>query len=647
MADVTIRRISIRNWMRILDASTAFPEKGLVLVTGNNLSSGGKLASVGAGKTSLGEAISRALTGIPGRFTSLKSFSTLREGDTYVCLECNLRGQELIIEIGYKCPELSKTGEALRFTYNGATTERSRIQETREELSRLINLAPEIAPWTIFLDGRKLDFGALPQATAVELLMSATAQPPWNTYHERSRTVLSNFKQNMTAESATHARAIQQVNESQADIAQAAEALKTAEAGYQKELNKIVSERTRLTTGVTKLNQSVTQAQTRLVEISDAIKTLTDTCAEEQHQLEIRLNAARDEKDVLHENVAGTTSDQTRYHLVYNSDNRALTELLEVPKNCPTCGQPWTQTISESTIRQQQNIVDKSKAAYEQAMEARSTVQKWLSEKQQEVNRLDGKLAALRADDRTHELSQEAEDLETKITQAQREAHKHELSLAALKNGADHSAVKEAQATLAERTRILQTAKTSLQESAETLAMSQEALKIIEYWHKAYGPAGIPNMILQDLLAPLNSVSRRISNLLTGNIIEVSYSTRRELATGDARPELNIKVENKCGAVELQGNSKGEGGLANFIIAETLAEIGNISKRIGYRWFDEVVPNQDPVVCQNIFAYLKEKAERLGILIFLVEHNPVAANYADHILTVEKTAADTRFIWDR
>ena len=37
---------------------------------------------------------------------------------------------------------------------------------------------------------------------------------------------------------------------------------------------------------------------------------------------------------------------------------------------------------------------------------------------------------------------------------------------------------------------------------------------------------------------------------------------------------------------------------------------------------------------------MKETAHRLGILVFLVDHNPVAANYADHVLIVEKKGDD-------
>ena len=63
-----------------------------------------------------------------------------------------------------------------------------------------------------------------------------------------------------------------------------------------------------------------------------------------------------------------------------------------------------------------------------------------------------------------------------------------------------------------------------------------------------------------------------------------------------------------------------------------------MSRRVGFRWYDEIVPHQDPKVCGSIYSYMKDVAQRLGILVFLVDHNPVAANYADHVLLVEKKA---------
>ena len=143
-------------------------------------------------------------------------------------------------------------------------------------------------------------------------------------------------------------------------------------------------------------------------------------------------------------------------------------------------------------------------------------------------------------------------------------------------------------------------------------------------------------MVLREAVAPLNSEARRVSAAMTGGTIDVKYSTTRELASGLDKAQLNITVDNKLGGKKLAGSSKGEGGLTNFVIAETLSEVGKVSRRVGYRWYDEVVPHQDPKVCHSIYSHMKDTDNKLCILVFLVDHNPVAANYADHFLVVEK-----------
>jgi DNA repair exonuclease SbcCD ATPase subunit len=157
-------------------------------------------------------------------------------------------------------------------------------------------------------------------------------------------------------------------------------------------------------------------------------------------------------------------------------------------------------------------------------------------------------------------------------------------------------------------------------------------------------PPRVKNMVLRDAIGPLNKEARRVSASMTGGTIEVRYNTTRELASGLEKAQLNIEVDNKLGDKDLGGSSKGEAGLTNFIVAETLSEVGQVSRRVGYRWYDEIVPHQDPRVCHSIYSYMKEAADRLGIVIFLVDHNPVAANYADHVLIVEKAGSGNKSI---
>src|SRR6267142_458332 len=112
MADLRLKSIEIRNWMKVKTARIEFPEKGLVLVIGSNLAADGKLQSVGAGKTALGEALSRTLLGVAGRYTHLGYFlSDDSKGDMYVRVDAELLREPFVVEMGFRCKELVGEGE--------------------------------------------------------------------------------------------------------------------------------------------------------------------------------------------------------------------------------------------------------------------------------------------------------------------------------------------------------------------------------------------------------------------------------------------------------------------------------------------------------------------------------------------------------
>ena len=114
MADLKLKSIQIRNWMKFRNVHLKFPERGLVVVTGHNLASNGALQSVGSGKTGFGEAICHTLLGVSSHFDHVGDYSLDTNGDTYICLEADFLGKPLKVEMGYKCKELKSSGEALQ-----------------------------------------------------------------------------------------------------------------------------------------------------------------------------------------------------------------------------------------------------------------------------------------------------------------------------------------------------------------------------------------------------------------------------------------------------------------------------------------------------------------------------------------------------
>jgi DNA repair exonuclease SbcCD ATPase subunit len=639
VVDLKLKQIKIRNWMKFQHVDLAFPEKGLVLVQGLNTASGGALLSVGSGKTGIGEAISRTLLGVNGRFNTLKQFSTDKKGDTYVRLEAELFGKPLVVESGYKCEELSTTGDALRYHYDDKTIERGTILQTREELSKLLGVSPLLASWTVFIDGDSIKFNKLGQADSVELVMASLRQPPWNQYHEKSKKMVGAFRRALAQTETTHQNAATTASSARSALEQVEREVCTERTRYENAKRENDEQLQRLKKAINSKKQNVEDAKAEIAKIAKILKVMEDQRAVSTHELEIKLHEIEDKIQEAEEarqpfNDAKSKADQkvTEARVAYNNYAGAA-------KECPTCKRPMGK-IDEKHLEALGEAWNDAKDAAENAATAAAGAEQAVATLNVQYRQISQQHRDVSAKQDVDALADRCEELEKAIADADEDVHAWELEIARCQQGPSDANLRTVEGRLNDRKIEVDKSQKALDEAAHALADDQATLKVLDYWNVAFSPYGIPNMVLRDAIAPLNSEARRVSAAMTGGTIEVRYSTTRELASGLEKAQLNIEVDNKLGDKDLSGSSKGEAGLTNFIIAETLSEVGQVSRRIGFRWYDEIVPHQDPKVCHSIYSYMKEIAERLGILVFLVDHNPVAANYADHVLLVEKKNDD-------
>jgi len=639
---IRLKRLALRNWTTIRRAEIGFPEKGLVLVVGKTTEGGGKKESVGAGKTAVGEAISRALLGVSGRFENTGHFchDEVNE-DMYVKLEADCDGVSLVVELGYKCRELSKTGEGLRFKYGDTEISRNKVTATRGELVKIVGVTPELANWAVFVDGQNLDFSGLSQRSSVELLMAALQQPPWSQYHEKSKRALSNFKRDHDKAQAAHEEAQQSVvtldtstQTAEREYASALRFFEAQEAQFQEKLQAALSSKQAL-------QQQLSDSELRTREIKVEVKSIENRAAEaykavdqKHRELERKLSRARKFKQLRQSKVRSLNEEKTKV-------SSAVLRMKSAPATCPKCGKPWDAKHSQDEIQEHEKQVERlsSKVTFILGLvEVAESNERAYNSQLQAVNE---EVRDQGAERRLRALSEECENLEKQDRETNKKLVAQEALINQLRQGPNRAEVDRRKAVLDDRLRSLEGAKTRVSENAAVIAETAEAVKVMSYLNEAFSPVGIPNIVLSNSIDPLNHVSRRISNILTDGTVQITYKTRRVLVSGDERPDLDIEVNNKTGSKRLKGSSKGETGQINLIVAETIAEVGNVASRIGYRWYDEVANSQDPVVRQCVFRYLKEVANDLGILVFLVDHHPEAANFADHFLLVSKVAEKT------
>jgi DNA repair exonuclease SbcCD ATPase subunit len=648
MSELKIRRIRLRNWMTTKDSEIEFPEKGLVLVLGNNPASGGKMQSVGSGKTSVGEALARALAGVSGRFTNLGHYSSDDAGnkDMYVKVDTELHGKPFIVEMGYKCAELSKTGEGLRFTYaDQPPVERGHINETRQEIISALNITPDLAAWTVYIDGDRLKFNRMSERDSVGLLMTALRQPSWEDISKRVAKMSSDAKMTVQQHKGM-------LDHHQREQVQTTDAIRQAKRDLESEAARLAEAEKQMESQASKTQEEINFRVAQIAKLTARQKEVKAKIKMLEDQYQVAHATAEKQKSSLQTKISDIQLGRGKFveqrataQTIKSTLERGLRDMESVPANCPTCNRPWNKAHGAEEIKAQQAKIASQETAVKSAVTSLSRLDEEVKEIRQQIDKVSAADTGKAQHQESVTLSYEYEENERQVTSINTDISRLSLRLQTLKQGPDRSRLASHEAILNERTTKAAQTKANLEKTSTELAEAEELVKVLSYWAEAFGPTGIPNLILSEAIKSLNQIAKRVSTLMTGGTIEVVYDTSRTLASGKSSSELVIHVNNKIGSKRLEGSSKGESGLTNLIIAETLAEVGSISSRVGFRFYDEVLSNQDSVVRQSILSYLKDTAQRLGILIFVVDHSADAANYADYVLVAEKTLDGTSYYW--
>ena len=410
MAELTLRQVTIRNWATIREAALAFPNKGVVLVTGVNATARGGMESVGSGKTSLGEAISKSLLGITGRYQHLGHFSPTQKGNLYVRLDLELKGKPLIVENGYKCAELSKTGEGLRYQYDDQPpVERAHINNTREELIRMLGITPELASWTVFLDGDRLKFNRLSQEESVELLLASLRQPPWTAYHERALKFLRVKKEQVGKLEATFGTI-------QDEQARAEQAVVDAERDLETEQKQFEQQKEKCRQTLAHIEQSLTEHNETLLRLSDErraikkqLKEIEDQRADTAASLEKQHKELESQVLELSQEYEQLLIRRTEAKTDLDREKGVLKTMQAVPENCPTCGKAWDKAHSAEEIASQKNKVAMATSVHNKYIVESEALDEKITDVEREAANVLGQMTKLHSGANTEELSLEYE----------------------------------------------------------------------------------------------------------------------------------------------------------------------------------------------------------------------------------------------
>lgn len=630
-----LKSIDISGWATIKQATVDFPRSGLVLITGRNKAVGSHFESVGSGKTSLGEALCRAIYGYPGRYSQLSHYAPSTNHPIHIKVQGLLGEEAVTVELGHRYKPLSSTGEGFLYTIG----ENDPVQfpataETQRQFRNLIGLDPETVRWTVFVDGQR-KIADMNQAQSVDLLMATLNLPSWSDLHSKSKVFFKKLKD-------AHSKIVTSLDDLERQVQDSNLRVDSAQMD-------VDDERLKKEMDDEKFQKDVEQAEQLLGEAQQVHGKAVDAMRARAAEVESERKRNEDERQVLKlrqkdfkKKLDDAQQGVTTASANLRESNSAVGRIQDVidragtEQRCPTCKQPIQ--VSQADLESLQKDLAAAKELSERRSVEFAKAKDIRTEATQSYDQITAALQSqpIFTDAQLVELTGQVEVARSEMDQAR-------TALASMRPPPNN--LPKVEALLKERKERLADVEARLEKLKPELQQALEAMGVGQYWMTAFSPVGIPNQVLSRATELLNLTARSLAHRLTGGTLSVAYSTTRTLVSGETRCELQVEVSNSKGSARVAGASKGESGLINLVMVETLAAIGHVGVRAGFRFFDEVVNSTDIQIRRSIFAYLREMAHQEDILVFVTDHHPESVSFADHILVAVKDDQGTTYEW--
>uniref|UniRef100_A0AAU8GTB2 SbcC-like subunit of palindrome specific endonuclease n=1 Tax=Mammaliicoccus phage MSShimriz1 TaxID=3230127 RepID=A0AAU8GTB2_9VIRU len=154
---------------------------------------------------------------------------------------------------------------------------------------------------------------------------------------------------------------------------------------------------------------------------------------------------------------------------------------------------------------------------------------------------------------------------------------------------------------------------------------------------EAFGNKGIRSVVLDFITPFLNEKANEYLQVLSGSDISVEFQTQVENTKGELKDKFDVIVTNSNGGTSYKSNSAGEQkriDLAiSFAIQDLIMSKDDISTNIAL--YDECFDGLDTVGCENVIKLLKDRLKTVGT-IFVITHSESLKPLFENVITMVK-----------
>lgn len=626
---VVFKRVEMKNFMAVQEATLDLDNRGLVLIEGKNKSND-SFTSNGASKTTLITSITYALYGKTEK--GLKAdevVNRIEKKNTHVKLTFLVGEDEYRIE-RYRKDKTHKN-KVLLFCNDkeitGSTndvTDKSIQELFGIEFNTYVNAIMygqgDIPMFSQATDKGKKEI--LESITNVEVYKKAqdVAKEKIKEVEQEQQSKESDIKQLKFKVSMLE----EQYNKDLDYYNSVMEQKKQEEATIEQAKKEAQQQRDELTKQIEEVKQNIPQVEEVEFEFSDSYYKAQEAINKiETHKKEKLLPA---EQDVT------STFNIIKYDIQELNKKHSQ---LDTSDHCPVCGSPIDNSHK---VKEQHNIQEQLEVKKNQ-----------LEQYQEALNKIEDKKLELETKkENIQSIMQVEEEDKNKHQQMIQEQYRKQQSYYARiselenkKNGItdpvlnDYSYIKKPDEE--EHKKEVENINLTIDKHSEDVLQLESNKVQYQQAVEAFGNKGIRSVVLDFITPFLNEKANEYLQVLSGSDISVEFQTQVENTKGELKDKFDVIVTNSNGGTSYKSNSAGEQKRIDLAISFAIQDLimgkDDISTNIAL--YDECFDGLDTVGCENVIKLLKDRLNTVGT-IFVITHSESLKPLFENVITMVK-----------
>ena len=600
------KKVIIKNFMSIGDATIDLDNRGLVLIDGKNMTPASAIDTNGTGKSSMLSAIFYAIYGEMPNGDKADSVINKKVGkDTSVTLEFSTDSGE------YKVVRTRKKNSLKLYSGDNELT-KGTAKETQSLIDTVVGIPKDIYMSTLYFDGHNsTPFSMLTDKQRKEYL-----EVLFNVgvYHEAYEVT----KLDISEKTGELGSIVNKISVEESKLSPIADNIKQIE--QDKELSG---------TRLSAMKSEIDTSSNDLEQMASQLKILQDKSSKRLNEIEESISSINTtDTSGLQQQVASMSSTVNSSIAKLSAMKATILEKANLMKSlstsevCLVCGNPIDEEHKKVEIGKITSDIQKLKVPYEELKSSIAIANEELETKKAELLVEQDKVA--KANELLSPLYSEKQSISSLIASGKSD-YNSRLQLLDSKKSYYQSELDNSSRyddnikSLNEKVKLIKEATKDLQNKREYIASDISSLNDALM---AFSDKGIKSHVL-DLVTPeMNIRANNYLSYLTGGTITAEFSTQTKKANGELSDKFDIKVTNNGEETTYNSLSSGEQRRVDIAISLTLQDIlmsrSNTSSNLLI--YDELFESLDAVGSESVVELLKTRLDTADTIL-VVTHN--------------------------